>query len=326
MPDAVPSCFRAHGAEHGLPNLTTSFYSTPHGVAALTWARTLVGRSLRADLHLDGHRLITHNIHINPWLFWKKQGSKAFLLGDKLRVRFSWDLARAKFHSAPEPASGFVFAVDVDGDTTLIAGERRDRDCAGARAARLVLRQEHAFANKAYATKARFGGAVHDVCVDCNACEDDPRLSVFIDRKKVLQVKRLKWKFRGNERIEFEGVGVQVSWDVYNWLFDDSSYDNNKYAVFALRFEGDRGEEGEEKNWAERCEPGKVIPLCKPWEMEKNGKTKKSHKRLLKTSSSSSSSSVSSAGSSTVMEWNSSEDCELQSSGGFSLLIHAWRN
>ncbi|XP_068649207.1 uncharacterized protein [Aristolochia californica] len=322
MPEAVPSCFRAHGGDHGLPNLTTCFYNIPHGVAALTWARTLVGHSLRADLHLDGH-VITYHLHIKPWLFWKKHGSKAFLLDNKIRVQFFWNLSRAKFLSRPEPVSGIFFAVAVNGEVTLIAGDDYSHEdaYAGTTAARLVLRQEHVFANKVYTTKARFGGMTHDVSIDCNTYED-PRLTFFIDRKKVLQVKRLKWKFRGNERVEFDGVQIQVSWDVYNWLFDDNS-NENKYAVFMLRFEGE-GEDG--KNWVEKCDTSKVIPLCRPWEMDKNMKKKKNNKRLLKTSSSSSSSSVSSAGSSSVMKWTSSEDNKLRSSGGFSLLIHAWRN
>ncbi|KAJ4977488.1 hypothetical protein NE237_002594 [Protea cynaroides] len=36
-----------------------------------------------------------------------------------------------------------------------------------------------------------------------------------------VEVKRLKWKFRGNERIVEDGVLIQVSLDVYNWLFDE---------------------------------------------------------------------------------------------------------
>ncbi|XP_068653263.1 uncharacterized protein [Aristolochia californica] len=322
MPAAVPSCFRGHGGDRGLPNLTTCFYNTPHGVAALTWSRTLVGHSLRADLHLDDH-LVTYHLPIKPWFFWKKHGSKVFLLENKIRVQFSWDLGRAKFLSGPEPVSGFFFAVSVDGETTLIAEDRYSREDAytGTRAARLVLRQEQVFADKVHTTKARFGGVTHEVSINCHTCED-PSLTFFIDRKKVLQVKRLKWKFRGNERIEFDGVQIQVSWDVYNWLFDNNSYEN-KYAVFMLRFE-EEGEDGE--NWEEKCDANKVIPLCRPWEREKKMKKKSNNKSLLKTRSSSSSSSVSSAGSSSVMEWTSSEDDELQSTGGFSLLIHARRN
>uniref|UniRef100_A0A2P2KP34 Uncharacterized protein n=1 Tax=Rhizophora mucronata TaxID=61149 RepID=A0A2P2KP34_RHIMU len=34
-----------------------------------------------------------------------------------------------------------------------------------------------------------------------------------------MQVKRLRWKFRGNHTILVDGLAVEVFWDVHNWLF-----------------------------------------------------------------------------------------------------------
>ena len=35
----------------------------------------------------------------------------------------------------------------------------------------------------------------------------------------MMQVKRLRWKFRGNHTILVDGLPVEVFWDVHNWLF-----------------------------------------------------------------------------------------------------------
>lgn len=137
-------------------------------------------------------------------------------------------------------------------------------------------------------------------------------------------MKHLRWKFRGNERIEFEGVPVQVSWDVYNWLFDDVV---DGHAVFMFRFEKKGFEEGDSVSVGGDLS-SKGMVLWQPFglEMEKGLERKKMKKSLLKTrSSSSSSSSASSRGSSSVMEWASNEESELQRSPGFSLLIYAWK-
>ncbi|RHN41628.1 hypothetical protein MtrunA17_Chr8g0368081 [Medicago truncatula] len=44
----------------------------------------------------------------------------------------------------------------------------------------------------------------------------EPCLIVHINSKIVMQVKRLKLKFRGNNAILFYGLEVEVCWDVYN--------------------------------------------------------------------------------------------------------------
>lgn len=137
-------------------------------------------------------------------------------------------------------------------------------------------------------------------------------------------MKHLRWKFRGNEKIEFEGVPVQVSWDIYNWLFDDVV---DGHAVFMFRFEKKGFEEAESVSIGGDLN-SKAMVLWQPFglEMMKGLEGKKMKRSLLKTmSSSSSSSSVSSRGSSSVMEWATMEENELQSSPGFSLLIYAWK-
>lgn len=112
----------------------------------------------------------------------------------------------------------------------------------------MVLRREHVYGNKKrlyYATRANIGGGQQevDVSIDYRVIggDGDATLYFSIDNKRVLQVKHLKWKFRGNQRIEVDdGIPpVQVSWDVYNWLFvqhDDHELTNG-YALFMFKFE-----------------------------------------------------------------------------------------
>ncbi|CAK9149201.1 unnamed protein product [Ilex paraguariensis] len=50
-------------------------------------------------------------------------------------------------------------------------------------------------------------------------------IQIFLEENTCMEsnpVKHLKWKFRGNARIEVDGVQIQVSWDVDNWLFEGS--------------------------------------------------------------------------------------------------------
>ncbi|MCL7045196.1 hypothetical protein MKW94_007656 [Papaver nudicaule] len=91
----------------------------------------------------------------------------------------------------------------------------------------LVLRREHVFASRFYSTKVKLGGKTRDVRIDCRIGDKDDkeaRLCFSIDGVEVIEIKRLKWKFRGNQKVVIDGkYPVHVSWDVYNWLFKSSS-------------------------------------------------------------------------------------------------------
>ncbi|XP_043699446.1 uncharacterized protein LOC122650184 [Telopea speciosissima] len=311
----------------GSTNLTTCVYHTDLGVFAFTWCSNVVGRALHIDLCFDDHDedLSSFHLYIKPFLFWRRRGSKRFNLSSPTRkVEIFWDLTKVKFNSGPEPQSRFYVAVVIDGEMTLVVGDSCNEAYSRTRARKaernqvLILRREHVVGNKYYTTKARFGGKIRDISIDCRVGSgDEPRLCFSIDRKRVLQVKRLKWKFRGNERIEVDGVPIQVSWDVYNWLFDGAE---NGHAVFMFRFE--KMEELEDEMV---MLPQHQQQLCG---FGMNGfEWKKMKKSLLKTGSSSSSSmsSASSGCSSSVLEWASTEESELQSPSGFSLLVYAWK-
>ncbi|XP_060208776.1 uncharacterized protein LOC132636097 [Lycium barbarum] len=305
------------------PNLATSLYNTYIGLFALTWSRNLFGRSFHIHFLLnDGvvdcntSSTSSFHLHIKPFIFWKKQGSKK--VDDNVHI--FWDLSKAKFGSGPEPRSGFYIAVIVNRQMVLLVGDLPKEAYSRTRAPKpenypyqnpnMVLRREHVCGNRLYKTKANFGGKEREISIDCRIGED-PRLYFSVDNKRVLQIKHLKWKFRGNERIEVDGVPVLVSWDVYNWLFDD---DEDGYALFMFKFEKSSLDDQGVQMWSQQsCGFGFETKMMK--------------KGVLRSSRSSSSSCLSSASStcSSVMEWASTEENELKGPSGFSLLVYAWK-
>ncbi|GMI81506.1 hypothetical protein like AT5G11000 [Hibiscus trionum] len=358
---SFPSCFRPCATAEssfvapppplppqisGKTNLATSLYHTNLGLFSLTWSRTFLGHSLHLHLHPSSYyspssplslpaslsfSTLHFHLHVKPFIFWKKNGYKKLSSATVPNVQVFWDLSRAKFGSGPEPDSGFYIAIVVDGEMALLVGDSVKEAYARTRARKpgksqaLVLRREHVLGNKVYNTKARFGGKSREISIDFKA-DEDGKLCFSVDNKRVLQVKRLKWKFRGNERIEVDGISIQVSWDVYNWLFDNDL--NNGHAVLMFKFEN---EDSEEEAGPFKEKNGVVLWQQNSCNSGVNGiEWKKMRKSLLRTARSSSSSSISmssasSGGSSSVMEWASVEESELSSPTGFSLLVYAWK-
>ncbi|KAL6978534.1 hypothetical protein U1Q18_020202, partial [Sarracenia purpurea var. burkii] len=75
---------------------------------------------------------------------------------------------------------------------------------------------------KFYGSKAKFfdKGQIHDLTIEYdNGGFNDQSLVIRIDGKAMIQVKHLRWKFRGNNTILVDGFPVEVFWDVHNWLF-----------------------------------------------------------------------------------------------------------
>lgn len=311
------------------PNLTTTLYHTHLGLFALTWSKNLFSRSFHLHLPLensdDSLSSPSFHLHIKPFIFWKKHGSKK--LTHTKNTRIYWDLSKAKFGPGPEPQSGFYIAVVIDGEMTLLAGDSPKQAYAKTKANEsrnpqvMVLKREHIHGQtKQYSTYATHGGKTRHISIDCKI-GDEPRLTFSLDNKRVLQIKHLKWKFRGNERIEVDGVQVQISWDVHNWLFDQNDNEVDGYVLFMFKFEKLGFQEYREDDlvlWSQQQACGLGF------------EAKKMKKGLLRTaartSSSSSSLSSASSGCSSVMEWESMEENELKGPSGFSLLVYAWKN
>lgn len=177
----------------------------------------------------------------------------------------------------------------------------------------LVLKKEHVDmdvnrnGSSSYATKTRFGGKVREIEIEIGSdCDDDnngnnTRLLFSVDGEMVLEVRKLKWKFRGNERVEIDGVCVLICWDVHDWLFENGGSDGDGHAVFMFKFEENK------------------VPGCCGEERSEFG----SRKSWSSSSLSMSSNSV--GGSCSVMEWSSYEESEFLVPLGLSLLVYAWR-
>ncbi|XP_028782674.1 uncharacterized protein LOC114738773 [Neltuma alba] len=312
------------------PNVTTYLYHTHLGFVSLTWSRSVLGRSLHLQLHYHLPHLhsppppssasASFHLHIKPFLCCQKRGVKKIYPN----TRIFWNVSKARFGAGPEPLSGFYVAVVVDKNVVLLVGDGVKEAYSRTRASEpltpqiLVLKREHVVANKVYSTKAKFGGRMRDIEIDC-ASGDDSRLCFSIDGKRVLQIKRLKWKFRGNEKVEVDGVPIQISWDVYNWLFEKESGDG--HAIFMFKFEEeDDDEEAGGKETGEKS-------LTTLWTQQQNLSGSNELGKSFSSSSVSMSSSARSLGAnSSVLEWSSLEENELVVPVGFSLLIYAWKS
>ncbi|GJN16119.1 hypothetical protein PR202_gb03076 [Eleusine coracana subsp. coracana] len=379
MPGAIAACLRCAAPSPSSspsaagPSLATSVYETHLGLVALSWSRTSLGLSLRAVLRLsspstpaastsspasgagylddDPDEEETLAFRVRPWLLWRSRGARRFRAGDR-RVDLAWDLSRARFPNSgsPEPASGFFVAVVVDGEMVLAAGDLPDAAYRRTRARRpsgprpvLLSRREHVSLRNAGAAAA------------AGRSRRTWGLSVSVDGERVLHVRRLRWKFRGSERLDLGGGDrVMVSWDLHNWLFPprdpppaDASTHSLAHAVLVFRFElgaeeqreADSGKEKDlsssDKAAARRNTGGGWGGYLARWgqrdwsETGSSGDRRKG-RRLAKGSSSSSASVASSTASwasgSTVMEWASPEETEMQRGDGFSLLIYAWKS
>ena len=349
------------------------------------------GASGAGYLDDDADEEETLAFRVRPWLLWRRRGSRRFRAGDRL-VDLAWDLSRARFpgSGSPEPSSGFFVAVVVDGEMVLAAGDLPDAAYRRTRARRpsgprpvLLSRREHVSLRDAGAGRGRshttwvtVQGKEREISMDLVARgrgrdraaaagrekekdRADVGMSVSVDGERVLHVRRLRWKFRGSERVDLGGGdGVQVSWDLHNWLFpprepppaDASTHAHaHAHAVLVFRFDlASGGGEEREADLGKDPSPDKAATARRStgvwgggylarwgqrdWsETGSNGERRRGRGRRLAKESSSSSASVASstaswASGSTVMDWASPEEAEMQRGNGFSLLIYAWKS
>ncbi|XP_076900008.1 uncharacterized protein LOC143554026 [Bidens hawaiensis] len=83
-----------------------------------------------------------------------------------------------------------------------------------------VSKIAHIYGKKEYSTRAQFcgKGQGHEILIECDTMgvTDDLCLMIRIDGNPVMQVKCLRWKFRGNYMILVDGLPVEVYWDVHS--------------------------------------------------------------------------------------------------------------
>ncbi|KAJ4971249.1 hypothetical protein NE237_004348 [Protea cynaroides] len=229
-----------------IQNAVTCLYKTKLStekqlLISVTWFKNVTGQGLSINVG-DEPSSSTLKLNTNSRFFRKKKGNRTFETCNS-KVEAFWDLSTAKYESGPEPINGFYVVAVVDSEVGLLLGDLSEEVVAkkfksGVPHAQfsLVCRREHFTGNTLYSTKAQFcnTGMAHDILIRCSG-EDEglkyPVLSVCIDKKKVIRVKRLQWNFRGNQTIFVDGLLVDLMWDVHDWFFNPAS----GYAVFMFR-------------------------------------------------------------------------------------------
>ncbi|XP_028756863.1 uncharacterized protein LOC114744626 [Neltuma alba] len=213
-------------------------------IITVTWCRTHSNQGFSLSFGDEDPTIAAaaFRLNTNSRFFRKKKGSK-FLESDDSKIEIIWDLSNAKYESGPEPVDGYSILVLIDSEIGLLLGDVREETVTKKLKANpsiakvsLISRREHCSGNTLYTTKARFcdTGSWHDILIKCSGENDGlkfPVLSVCIDKKTVIRVKRLQWNFRGNQTIFVDGLLVDLLWDVHDWFFNPVS----GLAVFMFR-------------------------------------------------------------------------------------------
>ncbi|KAG6536641.1 hypothetical protein ZIOFF_001699 [Zingiber officinale] len=190
---------------------------------------------------------------------------------------------------------------------------------------------EYSGGRRLYRTRAWIGDRYREISIELWAKEKGKEMwmSVEIDGKRLLFVRRLRWKFRGNQRLELDGAAGAR----------DSAPEELGHAVFLLRFEGPQKSSPRREdnftrssifiNWVSERYDRKMGLIN--WSWSGSGVVDEHRRRGRKSSTqkssySSSASSASSASTWSVMEWASPKEVDLRRVQGFSLLVYAWKN
>ena len=258
----IPACFssaeKASDHDHGAvtrsgQSVYMSVYRTKIAdhcrLITITWCKNSLLHGLSVSVEgPEGEAQYSCKVELKPWYFWRKQGSKRFIVDGKA-VDIFWDLKAAKFHGETEPTSEYYVAVVCDQEVVLLLGDLK-KDAykrTGCRPALidpiLVSKKEHIFGKKKFSTRAKFHekGRRHEISIECknkgnnngdsSASGVQPEMEIRFDGHLVIHVKHLQWKFRGNESIHLNKVRVEVYWDVHDWLFSPGL----KHALFIFK-------------------------------------------------------------------------------------------
>ncbi|CAA2965431.1 Hypothetical predicted protein [Olea europaea subsp. europaea] len=229
-----------------IQNAVTCLYRTvlstqKQFLISVTWYKNNISQGLNITFGNDPSTAI--KLNSNSRLFRKLKGSKS-LEFDNSKIDVFWDFSRARYHTGPEPVNGYYAFLIVDSELSLILGDmveeasiQKLKTCTQMAKFSLVSRQEHFSGSTVYSTKAKFckKGADHDISIHCSEENEGlkhPVLSVCIDKKMVIRVKRLQWNFRGNQTIFLDGLLIDLLWDVHDWFYNPAA---SGYAVFMFR-------------------------------------------------------------------------------------------
>ncbi|ONM18697.1 Protein RTF1-like protein [Zea mays] len=139
---------------------------------------------------------------IKLWLFSKKKWSRSLDVEDS-KVKVFWDLADARFSVEPEPVEGFYVVVVFYLELALLLDDMKKDAYRKTRASQLTMnapfmaRREHIYGKKIHSAKAQFcdNGQFNHISIECDTVSvKDLCLKIRVDKKPMMQVKRLAWK------------------------------------------------------------------------------------------------------------------------------------
>ncbi|XP_027339528.1 uncharacterized protein LOC113853226 [Abrus precatorius] len=217
----------------------------------ITWCKNLMLHGLSVSVEGpegESETQYSCKVELKPWYFWRKHGSKRFMVDGNKAVDIFWDLKAAKFNGETEPTSEYYVAVVCDEEVVLLLGDLKKEAYrrTGCRPALidpiLVSKKEHIFGKRKFSTRAKFHekGRCHEIQIECknkginggdSSSEVQPEMEIRFDGHLVIHVKHLQWKFRGNESIHLHKMRVEVYWDVHDWLFSPGL----KHALFIFK-------------------------------------------------------------------------------------------
>ncbi|EFH57702.1 predicted protein, partial [Arabidopsis lyrata subsp. lyrata] len=135
-----------------------------------------------------------------------------------LNAEILWDLSEAEYENyGPEPIRRFFVVVVVNSEITLRIGDvdrKRDTSSSSWR----VSKTERFSGTCWLTTKAQFSdvGTKHEIQIQCDGgggggeegylwkLKSPETMSVYVDKRKVFSVKKIKWNFRGNQTMFFD--------------------------------------------------------------------------------------------------------------------------
>ncbi|KAK9691773.1 hypothetical protein RND81_09G218900 [Saponaria officinalis] len=294
----------------------------------LTWSRTPSSHTL--TIHAPDCFSLTLSLLPSTFsLFRSRSGSKPIRFGDhKVRVHYDFTRAELGRPNSAEPGSGFYLVLVCDGRVEFRLGDmvgELDRRLGVSRLgdsgeSRLMSRREHVFGRRRYVTRAEFLGSGRMVEIECSG----GAMKVKFDGETKLHVKKLAWKFRGNEKMFINGVMVDFYWDVFNWV-DNNNNGGNGVFVFQV---GDGGVcpevVGPEKKLMRKNSPSMAVIAAAAVALSPAGSSSSVWQWAEESSDCGRSSSGSSSTTARSSGSFSGGSCG-GGGGGFSLVLYAWR-
>ncbi|XP_047334436.1 uncharacterized protein LOC124938106 [Impatiens glandulifera] len=251
-----PSCFGENGvlvadsssstvskaSQNAVTCIYKSIFLGKSYLITITWNKNVMGHSLNVEIaDLSGQSLCKADVR--PSFFSKRKGSKS-LEFNRIKIDLYWDLSSAKFESSPEPLEGFYIALVCKQEMILLIGNMGKEALKMTNAVHsldgssmmCIAKRENVYGTRVFSTRTQFGdnGPIHNLIIECDVTigAREPWMLIRVDKKIVMKVKRLQWKFRGNQTFWVDGFPVEVFWDVYNWLFGTG----NGVFMFQTRF------------------------------------------------------------------------------------------